>query len=71
MKLIQEHYNSMLKVATDRQIELRDHLEKELTKMTDGLTELRRLKEQSASVSINIPEFRDNIPRTFKAKYGL
>ena len=55
MKLIEEHYNSMLKAAADKQIELRENLDNELAKMTEGLTELDNVKEQCASVSINLP----------------
>ena len=55
MKLIEEHFNSMLKGAADRQIELRENLEGELAEITEGLTELNNVKEQCASVSINLP----------------
>ena len=68
MKLIEEHYNSMLKAAVDRQIELKENLEEDLTKMTEALTELQNLKEQSASVSINIPGIQRQYSQDFQSK---
>ena len=68
VKLIEEHYNSTLKAATDRQIELSQHLEKELTKMRDVLAELQSLKDRSASVSINIPGIQRQYSQDFQSK---
>ena len=68
MKLIEEHYNSMLKAATERQMELKGNLEKELSKMTDGLVELKSVKEQSAAVSINIPGIQRQLSPDFQGK---
>ena len=68
MKLFEEHYNSMLKAATDRQIELKENLEEELTKMADGLTELQTLKDRSAAVSINIPGIQRQYSQDFQSK---
>ena len=68
MKLIEEHYNSMLKAATDRQIELKENLEKELMKMTDALTELQSLKDRSAAVFINIPGIQRQYSQDFQSK---
>ena len=66
--MIEEHYNSTLKAATDRQIELSQHLEKELTKMRDVLAELQSLKDRSASVSINIPGIQRQYSQDFQSK---
>ena len=66
--MVEEHYNSTLKAANDRQMELREHLEKELPKMAEGLTELQTLKDRSAAVSINIPGIQRQYSQDFQSK---